>query len=156
MIFILLMLVTGFGRQPAPVAQNASPSIFVGTWVGTQAWAVDNPSPSAKEEQPVELKIDLVGGQLVGFMSPWFGGSDGATFTQTTIEGDQLKATAVVGKPALPGARGQRGNWKSNVRIFFNFKSEFKDSLTGTADVMMNDVKWLKFTYNLSKKRSRY
>ena len=137
-------------------AQNTSPSTFVGTWVGTQAWAIDSPSPSAKEEQPVELKIDLVGGQLIGFMTPWFGGSDGATFIQTTIEGDQLKAMAVVGKPPAPGARGQRGNWKNNVRIQFNFKSDVKDSLTGTADVLMNDTKWLKFSYNLSKKRSRY
>ena len=136
--------------------QSASPSTFVGTWVGTQAWTIDNPSPSAKEEQPVELKIDLVDGKLTGFMNPWFGGSDGATFIQTSIEGDQLKAIALVGKPPAPGARGQRGNWKNSVKIFFNFKNDFKDSLTGTADVMMNDVKWLKFSYNLSKKRSRY
>src|SRR5437867_5142099 len=104
--------------------QNAPPSTFVGTWVGTQVWAIDNPSPSAKEEQPVELKIDLVDGKLTGFMNPWFGGSDGATFTQTSIEGDHLKATAVVGKPPAPGARGQRGNWKTSVKIYFNFTSD--------------------------------
>ena len=74
------------------------------------------------------------------------------TFIQTSIEGDQLKAIALVGKPPAPGARGQRGNWKNSVKIFFNLKNDFKDSLTGTADVMMNDVKWLKFSYNLSKK----
>jgi hypothetical protein len=136
--------------------QNASPAAFVGTWVGTQTWAIENPSPSAKEEQPIELKIDLVDGKLTGFMNPWFGGADGATFTQTTIEGDVLKATAVVGKPPAPGTRGQRGNWKSSVKIFFHFRSDFKDSLSGTADVMMNDVKWLKFNYTLNKKRSRY
>ena len=135
--------------------QNASPSTFVGTWVGTQSWAIDNPSPSAKEEQPIELKIDLVDGKLTGFMNPWFGGSDGATFTQTAIEGDVLKATAIVGKPPAPGGRG-RGNWKSSVKIFFSFKNDFKDSMSGTANVMMNDVKWLKFNYTLSKKRSRY
>jgi len=156
MVATFLMLLLAAALQSPTAAQDASPSTFVGTWVGTQKWAIDSPSPSAKEEQPVELKIDLVGGKLFGFITPWFGGSDGATFTQTTVEGDQLKATAVVGKPPLPGARGQRGNWKNNVRIFFTFKSDFKDSLTGTADVMMNDVKWLKFTYNLSKKRSRY
>jgi hypothetical protein len=83
----------------AALAQTAAPSTFVGTWVGTQAWAIENPSPSAKDEQPVELKIDVVGGQVVGFMTPWFGGSDGATFTQTSIDGEALKATAVVGKP---------------------------------------------------------
>ena len=139
----------------AALAQTAAPSTFVGTWVGTQAWAIENPSPSAKDEQPVELKIDVVGGQVVGFMTPWFGGSDGATFTQTSIDGEALKATAVVGKPPVAGARG-RGNWKNNVKIFFNFRSDSKDSLQGTADVMMNDVKWLKFKYSLSRKRSRY
>jgi hypothetical protein len=149
-LWVFLSLLLGSSAQSAP------PSTFVGTWVGTQAWAIDSPSPSAKEEQPVELKIELVGGQIIGFMNPWFGGSDGATFVQTTIEGDQLKAMAVVGKPPAPGARVQRGNWKNDVKILFNFKSDFKDSLTGTADVMMNDTKWLKFTYNLSKKRSRY
>ena len=151
---LFLLLLAGATQQPA--AQNASPASFVGTWVGTQAWAIDNPSPSAKEEQPVELKIDLIGGQLTGFMTPWFGGSEGARFIQTSIEGDQLEATAIVGKPPAPGARGQRGNWKSNVKIAFDFKNDFKDELTGTADVMMNNVKWLKFTYKLSKKRSRY
>jgi hypothetical protein len=154
MLSIFLMLLLPVAQQSPQASQNAS--AFVGIWVGTQAWAIDNPSPSAKEEQPVELKIDVVGGQIVGFMTPWFGGSDGATFIQTTVDGDQLKANAVVGKPPAPGARGQRGNWKNNVRIVFNLKNDFKDSLTGTADVMMNDVKWLKFTYNLSKKRSRY
>ena len=29
-------------------------------------------------------------------------------------------------------------------------------TLTGTADVTLGDVKWLKFNYDLSKKRSRY
>jgi len=153
---VLILAFAGVTPQATPVVANASPSTFVGTWVGTQSWAIDNPSPSAKEEQPVELKIEMVGNQIVGFMNPWFGGSDGATFIQTAIDGDQLKATAIVGKPPAPGARGQRGNWKSNVRILFNLKSDFKDTLTGTADVMMNDVKWLKFNYNLSKKRSRY
>jgi hypothetical protein len=28
--------------------------------------------------------------------------------------------------------------------------------LKGTADVKMGDVPWLKFSYNLEKKRSRY
>jgi hypothetical protein len=148
---ILILL----GQAP-PAAQNATPDTFVGTWVGTQSWAIENPSPSAREDQAVELKIDLVDGKLDGFMNPWFGGSDGATFIQTGIEGDQLKATAIVGKPLAPGARGQRGNWKSSVKIYFSFKSDFKDSLAGTADVMMNDVKWLKFNYTLSRKRSRY
>ena len=153
MTSMLLMLLALFVPKPL---QNASPTTFVGTWVGTQKWAIDSPSPSATEEQAIELKIDLVDGKLTGSMNPWFGGSDGATFIQTSIEGDALKAVAVVGKPPAPGARGGRGNWKSNVKIYFNFKNDFKDSLSGTADVMMNDVKWLKFKYTLNKKRSRY
>ena len=28
--------------------------------------------------------------------------------------------------------------------------------MSDKADVLMNDTKWLKFTYNLSRKRSRY
>src|SRR5262245_50900774 len=156
MFSLLLGLLLATAQQPTTAAQNAAPSTFVGTWVATQAWAIDSPSPSAKEEQPVELKIDLVGGQLIGFMTPWFGGSDGATVVQTTIEGDQLLAMSVVAKPPAPGPSLRRGDWKNNVRIQCNFKSDVKDSLTGTADVLMNDTKWLKFSYNLSKKRSRY
>jgi len=152
-IFILFLRPAAETRQ---VSDPAAAAPFVGTWVGTQSWAIDNPSPSAKDEQPVELKIDFIQGQLTGFMTPWFGGSDGATFVQASIADEQLKAIAVVGKPPVPGPRAQRGNWKNSVKIQFNFKNESKDSLTGTADVMMNDVKWLKFNYNLSRKRSRY
>lgn len=138
-------------------AQNAPSSAFVGTWVGTQKWAIESPSPSAKEDQPVELTIEAgPDGKLTGFMNPWFGGSDGATFTQTAILGDELQAQAVVGKPPAPGQRGQRGNWKNSVKIFFKFKNEGNSALAGTADVMLGDVKWLKFNYNLGKKRSRY
>lgn len=138
------------------LAQSAASASFAGTWVGTQSWAIEDPSPSAKEEQPVELRIELVDGKLAGFMTPWFGGSEGATFTETSIAGEQLTAAAIVGKPPAPGARGQRGNWKSVVKIVFSFKNEKKDSLTGTADVTLDGVKWLKFNYNLSRKRSRY
>ena len=147
----LLMLVVFQGE-----AQNASPSGFVGTWVGNQSWAIESPSPSAKEEQPVELTIELVDGKLTGFMNPWFGGSDGATFTDVKIVGEQLQAMAVVGKPPVPGQRGQRGNWKSAVRILFNLKTETNNKLVGTADVTLDNVKWLKFKYDLSRKRSRY
>jgi hypothetical protein len=41
------------------------------------------------------------------------------------------------------------------VKIAFSFKNDGV-SLAGTADVLMGDVKWLKFKYDLSKKRSRY
>jgi hypothetical protein len=142
---------------PAPQgAQSVSPESFAGTWVGTQKWAIDSPSPSAKEEQPVELDIEVIGGRLIGFMNPWFGGSDGATFTATSIVGEELQANAVVGKPLAGGQRGQRGNWKNSVKILFKFKNTGNNTLVGTADVMLGEVKWLKFDYNLGKKRSRY
>ena len=130
--------------------QDAPPSRFVGTWVGVQRWVADTPSPGAREEQPVELTIEMVDGKLAGFMNPFFGGSDGARFVDVTIAGDQLQASAVMGKQ--PGAR----NWKSAVRISFDFRSESDVKLTGTADVFLDNVKWLKFSYDLSKKRSRY
>jgi hypothetical protein len=139
------------------VPQNAPSAAFVGTWVGTQKWAIDSPSPSAKEDQPVELTIQVgPDGKLTGFMNPWFGGSDGATFTQTAIVGDELQAQAVVGKPPAAGARGQRGNWKSAVKIVFKLKNEGNNALAGTADVTLDNIKWLKFNYSLAKKRSRY
>jgi hypothetical protein len=37
----------------------------------------------------------------------------------------------------------------------FTFKPDGVN-LTGTADVMLGEVKWLKFNDDLSKKRSRY
>jgi hypothetical protein len=150
----VLLLLLGPASQ---AAQNTPSSTFVGTWVGTQKWAIESSSPSATEDQLVELSIEVgPDGKLTGFMNPWFGGSDGATFTQTAILGDELQAHAVVGKPPAPGQRGQRGNWKNSVRIFFKFKNESNSTLVGTADVMLNDVKWLKFDYSLGKKRSRY
>jgi hypothetical protein len=125
--------------------------------VGTQKWAIESPSPSAKEEQPVELTIQVgPDGKLTGFMNPWFGGSDGATFTEATIVGEELQAQAIVGKPPAPGARGQRGNWKNSVKILFKLKSEGNNTLAGTADVTLDNIKWLRFDYSLAKKRSRY
>lgn len=138
------------------VAQNASPNSFVGTWVGLQSWASENPSPSAKEEQPVELTIQLVDGKLAGFMNPFFGGSDGASFVDVKIVGDQLQASAVMGKPASGESGRQPKNWKSSVVILFNFKTETNNKLRGTADISLGDVKWLKFGYDLSRKRSLY
>jgi hypothetical protein len=138
-------------------AQNTPSSTFVGTWVGTQKWAIDSPSPSAKEDQPVELTIQLdPDGKLSGFMNPWFGGSDGATITDAKLVGEELHAQAVVGKPPVAGARGQRGNWKSVVKILFKLKSEGNNTLAGTADVTLDNIKWLKFDYSLAKKRARY
>jgi hypothetical protein len=61
--------------------------------------------------------------------------------------------------PAARGRGGRRGGaplgWKEQSKIQFRFKPDGVN-LTGTADVMLGDVKWLKFNYDLSKKRSRY
>jgi hypothetical protein len=55
----------------------------------------------------------------------------------------------------VPTTRARRATWKDTVKIQFAFKADRLD-LKGTADVTMNDVKWLRFNYDLSKKRSRY
>ena len=144
------------------LGQDASPSRFVGTWVGFQTWAIDNPPPNAKTPQPVELDIQLVDGKLVGVMTPFFGGSDGANFAESRIAGDDLQASGAMGplpKPAEAGLRPNRppAGWKATVKINFDFKvTADKNQLVGTADVLMGDVQWTKFKYELSKKRSRY
>jgi hypothetical protein len=167
-VVLLLALVQAVPPQRATV----SPQTFVGTWVGTQSWAIDSPPPGARQDQPVSLTIDLVDGKITGTMTPFMGGQDGATFVNAQIVGDELHADAVVGRPRparaeAPGAadppagrgRGRRGgppaSWKDPVKIQFTFKND-GTALTGAADITMNDVKWLKFNYDLSRKRSRY
>ena len=161
--------------QPAPRA-TVSSQAFVGTWVGTQSWAIEKPPPGARPDQPVSLTIDLVDGKLFGTMTPFLGGDDGATFVEAEIVGDQLQASGMVGRPrpaarasagdegqqAAPAGRGRGGRragaplgWKEQLKIQFAFKPDGVN-LAGTADVMLGDVKWLKFNYDLSKKRSRY
>jgi hypothetical protein len=149
--------------QAAP-AQRATvaPQAFAGTWVGTQSWAIDAPPPGARQDQPVSLTIDVVDGRIIGTMTPFMGGQDGASFVESEIVGDELRATAVVGAPRLPapGGRGRRAagpppGWKNGIKIQFAFKND-GTAMTGTADVTLNDVKWLKFNYDLSKKRLRY
>ena len=167
--------------QAAPPAPRATVSAqtFLGTWVGTQAWAIDSPPPGANPEQPVSITIEMVNGKLTGTMTPFLGGQDGATFLDARIVGDELVAAAMVGQP--PAGAGGRGTsapapiveeepgtvtivkgkarttqpWKDTVKVRFAFKNDGLD-LKGTADLMVNDVKWLKFNYTLSKKRSRY
>jgi hypothetical protein len=170
--------------QAAPTPQRAtvSPQAFVGTWVGTQRWAIANPPPGANEDQPVSITIELVDGKLTGTMTPFMGGDDGATFVDAQIVGDELQASAVFRSPrpaagavtggataktlvgedegeakvSPPSGRGRRGpTWKDATKIRFTFKNDGLD-LKGTADITMNDVKWLTFNYDLSKKRSRY
>ena len=159
--FVLLVQ----AAPPTPQA-TVSAQTFVGTWVGTQRWAIETPPPGARQDQPVALTLELAGGKIIGTLTPFMGGQDGATIVDSEIIGDELRATAVVGRPR-PGAgdapagrgRGARGaapaNWKDGTRIQLVLKNDGV-ALTGTADVTLNDVKWLTFTYDLSKKRSRY
>ena len=151
--------VLGFGlfataQAPTPAVPAAR---FVGTWVGTQAWAIKDPPPGASNEQPVTLDLQLVDGKITGTMRPFLGGEDGATITETTIVGEELRATAVVGRPrpATAGRRGGGGGGNSAIAIAFVFRNDAL-KMTGTADVKMGDVPWTKFKYDLSKKRSRY
>jgi hypothetical protein len=138
-------------------AQASVPaSRFVGTWVGTQAWAISNPPPGANNEQPVTLELQLVDGRMTGTMRPFLGGDDGATITEATIVGEELRATAVVGRPRpTAGRRGGGAGATGGTRIEFVFRNDGV-KMTGTADVRMGDVPWTKFSYTLGKKRSRY
>lgn len=150
---------TPLRAQEPQVAQTPAPSSFVGTWVGVQTWAIDHPSPGAKEEQEVTLTIDEFNGKLVGTLMPFFGGSDGASFVNGELVGDELRATGRFGQPRAgePAAesRNQPRGWKDATRIQFAFTAD-RNNLKGSADIQLNGVKWLKFDYNLSRKRSRY
>ena len=157
--FIVLLLATA-GHPLAAQDQAAVPAArFVGTWVGTQAWAIKDPPPGASKDQPITLDLQLVDGKLTGTMKPFLGGEDGATIVEATIVGEELHATAVVGRPrtqaAGRGRGGGQGGFKDATRIAFVFRNEGV-KMTGSADVQMGDVPWMKFTYDLGKKRSRY
>jgi hypothetical protein len=165
---------------PSPQQSAVSPQVFVGTWVGTQSWNVGSPPPGASQDQPVSLTIDLIDGKFVGTLTPFMGGDDGAMFVEAHIVGDELLVSATFGHPPVAGSAGgtsapkvllqeeedgaprvvpttraRRATWKDTVKVQFAFKADRLD-LKGTADVTMNDVKWLRFNYDLSKKRSRY
>jgi hypothetical protein len=157
LLFAVLQAPT-LAQAPPASAQPALPlSRFVGTWVGTQAWAIADPPPGSRSDQPVTLVIELMGDKLMGTMTPFMGGQDGATFTDVKVVGEELQAAAVVGKPRAAATGGRRGsaNWKEPIKISFSFKNDGVN-LLGTANVTMNDVQWMKFRYDLSKKRSRY
>jgi hypothetical protein len=138
MALILFVAALAFSQaQPAAVPAAR----FVGTWVGTQAWAIANPPPGANNEQPVTLELQLADGKISGTMRP--------------IVGDELRATAVVGRPRPTTGRGGGRGGNSAIRIAFVFRNDGV-KMTGTADVRMGDVPWTKFRYDLGKKRSRY
>jgi hypothetical protein len=178
-IVVVLSLMGAEAQQEPPSAQ---PGRFAGTWVGTQSWASTNPPPGARPDQPVTLTIDVTDGKITGTLKPFLGGEDGATIVDAKVVGDELQATAVVGRPrpggvALPppgtaqqattdtanpppatGRGAAPRGWKDSVRVSFKFQPEGLQGLTmnGTADVTMSDVPWMKFKYDLSKKRARY
>jgi hypothetical protein len=158
---VVLALAPVAAEQGPPAASAAAvpAARFAGTWVGTQAWAIENPPPGASQDQAVTLELEVVDGKITGMMKPFLGGEEGATITDAAIVGEELRATAVVGRPRPQGAGGRRGGgapgWKDPIRIAFVFKNAGV-KMTGTADVQMGDVPWMKFSYDLGKKRSRY
>ena len=180
-VFYALYLLAILQAPPPQPTPTVSASRFVGTWVGVQSWAIEKAPPGALENQPVTLTLEMVDGKLVGTMLPFMGGQDGATIVESKIVGEELQASAVVGRPrpaaaggaargtttqGAPGAtaagrgRGGRGgtpppSWKDPITVNFSFRNDGLN-VTGTADVLMGDVRWLKFDYALSKKRSRY
>jgi hypothetical protein len=155
---LLLLSAHLTAQAPAPQTSVPVPTRFIGTWVGTQAWAIKDPPPGANNEQPVTLALQLVDGKVTGTMRPFLGGEDGATIIDAMIVGDELRATAVVGRPR-PANAGRRGGGASGgnsaIRIAFVLRNDGV-KMSGTADVRMGDVPWTKFSYKLEKKRSRY
>ena len=144
------------GIASGQVQPTAVPAArFVGAWVGTQGWDIPNPPPGANNEQPVTLELQLADGKLTGTMRPFLGGDEGATITDATIVGEELRATAIVGRPRPNAGRGGGRGGNSAIRITFVFRNDGV-KMTGTADVRMGDVPWTKFKYDLGKKRSRY
>jgi hypothetical protein len=152
--FIILYLVALFQAPAAP--QPVSTATFAGTWVGLQTVA-NNTSPGVQEGQTVTMTIELVDGKLVGTLSPFFGGNDGAIFVDGQIVGEELKASATVGKlPAAEGGgRGGGPAWKGDTNIQLTLKAD-RTRMKGTADVRLGGVKWMQYNYDLEKKRSRY
>jgi hypothetical protein len=149
---LLLISVIGLhvNAQTPATEPAVPPSRFVGTWVGTQSWAIADPPPGSRQDQPVTLTVELVDGKLQGALTPFLGGEEGAIFREGTIVNGELQAVAVIGRPGEPGT-----GWKRPVRVTLAFRNEGVN-LKGDAAVTMNDVPWMKFRYDLGKKRSRY
>jgi len=158
---VLYLLALAAFQAPEP-PQPVTPATFVGTWVGLQTVS-NNSSPGVQEGQTVTMTIELVDGKLVGTLNPFFGGNDGARFVDVMIAGEELKASAVVGKAPVTGpptpdnAGGGRGGpvWKSDTSIQFTLRAD-RTHMKGTADVALGGVKWMQYNYDLEKKRSRY
>jgi hypothetical protein len=159
LVVLALAPIAAQQTPPAASAPAVPAARFAGTWVGTQAWAIEKPPPGASRDQAVTLELEVVDGKITGTMTPFLGGEDGATIVEATIVGEELRATAVAGRPRTQAAGGRRGGggggWKDPIRIAFVFRPAGV-KMTGTADVRMGDVPWMKFTYDLGKKRARY
>ena len=144
--------------QQETTAAAVQPALFAGTWVGTQAWAIEDPPPGASQDQPVTLELQVVDGKITGTMKPFLGGADGATITAAAIVGEELRATAVVGHPrAQVAGRGGGGGgpkWKDLIRISFVFRTAGV-KMAGTADLQMGNVPWAKLSYDLEMKQSQ-
>ena len=139
-------------QQTEPVAITR----FIGTWVGTQAWAIESPPPGARHDQPVTLAVAMTDGKVTGSLTPFLGSEEGATFVDVKLVGDELHATAIVGRPRAAGARGRApSGWKESTQVTFIFRN-LDLNMSGTADVMLGEVPWMKLEYELSRKRSRY
>jgi len=154
--FLSIVYLVALFQAPAP-PQAVSPATFVGTWVGLQT-VVNNASPGVQEAQTVTMTIESVDGKLAGTLTPFFGGSDGATFVDVQIVGEELKASAMVGQPAAARpaeGRGAGPAWKSDTKIRLSLKAD-RTRMKGTADVELGGVKWMQYNYDLEKKRSRY
>ena len=139
----------------------------------------DRQGGRSSPDQPVSLTIDLVDGKLFGTMTPFLGGDDGATFVE---RGDCRQSVAGAGdgrqshvrrqpdgvcrrrRSAGGAAAGGRGGrragaplgWKEQSKIQFDVQARRRQPHRHGATCMLGDVKWLKFNYDLSKKRSRY
>jgi len=177
-----LLLAVAATAGAAAQRPTVSVQSFVGTWVGTQSWAIDAPPPGSNSSQPVAITIREADGVLSGTLTPFMGGYDGATFTNGRVVGDELVAEAGFGSEPLDPALGipapaivadedspavaagakpvaararTMPAWKEATKVRFVFKADGVD-LKGTADITMADAPWLSFTYTLSKKRARY
>ncbi len=151
----VLYLLALLQAPPAP-PQPISPATFAGTWVGLQT-VVNSASPGVQEAQTVTMTIEIIDGKLVGTLTPFFGGNDGASFVDVQIVGEELRASAMVGKPPSAGAEGRGSGpaWKGDTKIRFTLKAD-RTRMKGTGDVELSGVKWMQYSYDLEKKRSRY
>lgn len=136
-------------------ADTAALAQFAGTWVGTQAWAIDDPPPGARDDQPVTLTVEVTGGKVQGSLTPFLGSEEGATFAEARLVGEELHATATIGRPRAGGRGRGIGGWKQDTTVALVFRVH-DVTMSGTAAVRIGDVPWTRLTYSLGKKRARY